>query len=82
MGCINNIRIKDKKFTSIITSNQLQNEANEKMKLSQPLNKQIFLNRHFEDIPQTHISQNIDDLIENNPLPFVKIKKKKNSMQI
>ena len=80
MGCINNIKIQDKKFTSIVKSNQLLlNETNENRKYSQPLNEQIFSKRNFENIPHKHMSQNIDDLIENNPLPFVKIKRKKKS---
>ena len=82
MGCINNIKIQDKKYsTSVITSNQLisKKKENENRKYSQPLNEPIFSKRQFEDIPQAHITQTIDDLIENNPLPFVKIRRKKKS---
>ena len=47
---------------------------------SHPLNEYIFSKRDIEDISRTVISQSIDDLIENNPLPFVKIKRKKNHL--
>ena len=82
MGCIQNVKIHDKKFTSVITSNQLNNDVNEKRK-AQPKTEHIYSNKrfsNFEDIPQTNIYQSSEDLIENNPLPFVKIKRKKNHL--
>ena len=80
MGCINNIKIKDKKCACIITSNQIKKGIIEKRKYSHPLNNHIFSKRDIEDNSRTVISQSIDDLIENNPLPFVKIKKKINHL--
>ena len=80
MGCISNIKIKDKRCTCIITSNQIKKEVIEKRKYSHPLNEYILSKRDNEDISRTVISQSIDDIIENNPLPFVKIKRKKNHL--
>ena len=79
MGCINNIKINDKKFTSVIISNQITNEVNEKRR-SHPLTEHIYSKRKIEYIPKTHISQSLEDLIENNPLPFVKIKRNKHHL--
>ena len=81
MGCIHNIKIHDKKFTSVITSNKMNNEVNERrsqMTIEHIYSKKQILN--FEDIPQTNIYQNLEDLIENNPLPFVKIKRNKKNL--
>ena len=78
MGCMYNIKIRDKKYSSIILSNQLNNEVKEKRKYSQPLNQHIYSRKHFEEIPQSNISQTAENIIENNPLPFVKIKRKRN----
>ena len=72
MGCIQGIKIHGR--TSVIISNQLNNEINEKRK-SQALTEHIYSKRH-----QINISQTINDLIENNPLPFVKIKRKSNHL--
>ena len=80
MGCINNVKIKDKKCTYIVRSNQLKKEVIERRKYSHPINEHIFSKRDIEDISRTVISQSIDDLIENNPLPFVKIKRKNNHL--
>ena len=78
MGCMYNIKIKDKKYTSIIISNQLNHEVNEKRKYSHPLNEHIYSKKHFEELPQTNFTQSVENIIENNPLPFVKIKRKRN----
>ena len=81
MGCIHNIKTHDKKFISVITSNKLKNEGNEKR--SQMTSEHIYSKKqilNFEDTPQTNIYQNLDDLIENNPLPFVKIKRNKHNL--
>ena len=80
MGCIHNIKAHDKKYTSVITSNKFKNEVNEKRR-SQMTTEHIYSKKrilNFEDAPQTNIYQNLEDLIENNPLPFVKIKRNKN----
>ena len=78
MGCMYNIKIQDQKYTSIIVSNQLIHEVKEKRKYSQPLNQHIFSKKHFEENPNENISQTAKNIIENNPLPFVKIKRKRN----
>ena len=81
MGCIHNVKIHDKKFTSVITSNKMNNEVNERksqMTIEHIYSKKQILN--FEDTPQTNIYQNLEDLIENNPLPFVKIKRSKKNL--
>ena len=71
MGCINNVKIRDKKC--IIKSNQMTN--NEKRnKLSLATCKQIYAKKLNEENHLTNISQNVESMIENNPLPFVKIK--------
>ena len=76
MGCINNIRIGDKKH--IIKSNKMNNI--EKMKrASHAISEKIYIKKSYED-PVTSVSQNIDNMIENNPLPFVKIKIKKHHL--
>ena len=78
MGCINNIKIKDKKYTSVITISPLIHDIKEK-RMSQPLNQHIYSKKIIEDNSQTVISQGKEDIIENNPLPFVKIKPKRKS---
>ena len=78
MGCINNIKIKDSKFTTVITSNQLL--KNEK-RISDATSDQIYSKKQNENsFPQTNISKNIDMLIANNPLPFVKIIRRKSHL--
>ena len=76
MGCINNIRIRDKK--KIIKSNQMiKNEK--KQKPSRAMSDKLYIKKFFED-PVTTVSQNVESMIENNPLPFVKIKIKKHHL--
>ena len=79
MGCINNIKIKDKKYTPLIVSNKCPNDVSEKRKYSHQLKENIYSKRNFEDTSKANISQtkSIAYLIENNPLEFVKIKPKK-----
>ncbi len=77
MGCINNIKIRDTNITSVIVSKQLPKEIKEKRKYSNPLNQHINSKTQYNEKRQTIISKNIEELIENNPLPFVKIKQKK-----
>ena len=79
MGCIHNTKTPDKKFTSVIVSNQLVNENNGKRNYSQPFTEQIYSKKHYEDMHQTNSSY-IEELIEKNPLPFVKIKLKNNHL--
>ena len=76
MGCINNIRIGDKK--KIIKSNQIINNETKK-RISHEINEKTYIKKSFED-PVTSVSQNVDSMIENNPLPFVKIKIKKHHL--
>ena len=76
MGCINIIRIRDKK--KIIKSNQMiKNE--EKKKPSHAMSEKLYIKKFFED-PVTTVAQNVESMIENNPLPFVKIKIKKHHL--
>ncbi len=75
MGCINCINTKDKKYTTIVYNNQLMLETNEKNQSRNSLND-LYGKRLFEEKKQSIVTQNIEDLIENNPLPFVKIKRK------
>ena len=70
MGCIN------KSYMTTIRANKLNKE---KRKFSEVTSIQIYSKKLYKDnFPQKNSSQNIDCLIENNPLPFVKIKRKKN----
>ena len=77
MGCINNIRIGDKK--NIIKSKQI-NDNGKRKRLSHAISEQIYMKKYYEDNPLTNISYNLESMIENNPLPFVKIKVKKNHL--
>ncbi len=76
MGCINCINIKDGKYTTIVATNQLNYETNESRKDYKRSIENIYKKRLFEEKKQTIVTQNIEDFIENNPLPFVKIKRK------
>ena len=76
MGCINNIKIGDKK--NIIKSNQMINKEKGK-KVYHSISEKIYIKKSYEE-PVTSISQNVESMIENNPLPFVKIKIKKNHL--
>ena len=80
MGCIGSSKLKDRKYTYIIVSNNLNNKTNDISKYSsQCRNEIIYSKRISEDYPLTNISQNDEDLIEN-PLPFVRTKRKKNNI--
>ena len=77
MGCINNKNIIEKKC--IIKSKQMAD--NEKRKrLSHVISEHIYTKKLYEDNHLTNTSPNIENMIENNPLPFVKIIKKKNHL--
>ena len=71
MGCINNVKIRNK--NCIIKPNQMTN--NEKRnKLSLATCEHISSKKINEEKNLTDISQNLKSMIDNNPLPFVKIK--------
>ena len=65
--------IKDKKYTVTIISNLYENNSNNKNKFSLILNENIIINNTLK----TKDSIKVNDIIENNPFPFVKIKPKK-----
>ena len=65
--------IKDKKYTVTIISNLYENNSNNKNKFSLILNENIIINNTLK----TKDSIKINDIIENNPFPFVKIRPKK-----
>ena len=65
--------IKDKKYTVTIISNLYENNSNKKNKFSLILNENIIINNTLK----TKDSIKVNDIIENNPFPFVKIKPKK-----
>ena len=77
MGCIP--RINQKSIINVITSNKTNPKLNEKKDLNEENNILIYKEKKNEDfIRQTSISKKVQYLIDNNPLPFVKIKRKKN----
>ena len=65
--------IKDKKYTVTIISNLYENNSIKKNKFSIILNENIIINNTLK----TKDSIKVNDIIENNPFPFVKIKPKK-----
>ena len=65
--------IKDKKYTVTIISNLYENNSKNKKKFSLILNENIIINNTLK----TKDSIKVNDIIENNPFPFVKIKPKK-----
>ncbi len=77
MGCINNVKIRDKKY--IIKSNPMTNYETRK-KLSLVTCEQIYAKKVYDENHLTNFSQNVESMIENNPLPFVKIKIKKHHL--
>ena len=77
MGCISNKRNIDKKY--IIKSSQMTNIVNRK-KSSLATCEQIYSKKLYEKNKFTNISQNVENMIENNPLPFVKIKMNKHQI--
>ena len=78
MGCINCISTKDGKYTTVVITNNLTLETNEKRKLSKLSIDNLDKKKLFEEKKHSVVTQNIEELIENNPLPFVKIKRKSN----
>ena len=77
MGCINNVGIKDKKY--IIKSNQITNNEKKKKPSLETCGK-IYSKKLYEEKHFTNTSPNVENMIENNPLPFVKIKMKKHHL--
>ena len=76
MGCIN--RMNPKTQINVITSNNMIQDMNKEKILKKEEQIQIYHNKNSEEVNrQTNISQKIESIIDNNPLPFVKIKKKK-----
>jgi len=78
MGCINNCKIKYKKCTNIIVTNKRAKESNENenIQICQQTNEQIYTFKKIESFSEDNLFQDPDELVNNNPLPFVKIKKK------
>ena len=76
MGCLPG---KQQKLQiQVIKHDNIISNINEKNSLDEKANVCIYKQKNNEDFnTQTGISQNIQSLIDNNPLPFVKIKKKK-----
>ena len=77
MGCIGNKRNIDKKY--IIKPNQMTNIENRK-KSSLATCEQVYSKKLYEENNMTNLLQNVESMIENNPLPFVKIKMKKHQI--
>ena len=75
MGCIPG---KQQKLQiQVIKSNKILSNINENNNIDEKENIFIYKQKNNEDFnKQTSISQNVQSMIDNNPLPFVKIKKK------
>ena len=75
MGCIPG---KQQKLQiQVIKSNEILSNINENNNIDEKENICIYKQKNNEDFnKQTSISQNVQSMIDNNPLPFVKIKKK------
>ena len=74
MGCIcKNI---NKPQINVITSNKMIPTLTEKVYLVNGEQLQIYKKNNNDFNRQTSISKNVQNLIDNNPIPFVKIKKK------
>ena len=76
MGCINCISTQDGKYTTAVITSNLTLETNEKRKFSKLSHDNLDKKKLFEEKKQSVVTQNIEELIENNPLPFVKIRRK------
>ena len=79
MGCIN--KITPKTQINVITSTKLTQDIKETNIIQKEDQIKLYSKKNNEELNrQTSISQsqNIEHLIDNNPLPFVKIIKKKN----
>ena len=77
MGCL--AGIKQKPHIYVTSSNKMIPKIEEKNNLDKENIIQIYKRKNIEEVnKQTSISQNVQSLIANNPIPFVKIIKKKN----
>ena len=75
MGCL--AGIKQKSHIYVTSSNKMIPKIEEKNNVDKENIIQIYKRKNIEEVnKQTSISQN--SLIDNNPIPFVKIIKKKN----
>ena len=74
MGCI--CKNNHKPQINIITSNKMIPTLQEKVYSAEGEQVQIYKKNNNDFNRQTSISQNVQSLIDNNPIPFVKIKKK------
>ena len=74
MGCI--IKKNNKPQIKVITSNKMNTTIKEKVNIKDENQIQIYKKNNDDFNCQTIISKNVEYLIENNPIPFVKIKKK------
>ena len=75
MGCIPG---KQQKLQiQVLKSNKILSNINENNNIDEKENICIYKQKNNDDFnKQTSISQNVQSMIDNNPLPFVKIKKK------
>ena len=75
MGCIPG---KQQKLQiQVSKSNKILSNINENNNIDEKENICIYKQKNNDDFnKQTSISQNVQSMIDNNPLPFVKIKKK------
>ena len=73
MGCINNIKIRDKKYPSVIVSNRMLKDLNNSRNTEYQSEK-IYSKKKLSQF--SNLSQKDEDFMDNNPLPFVKIKRK------
>ena len=74
MGCLcqNNHKLQ----INVITSNKMSPKSTEKDYLINGEQVQIYKKNNDDFNRQTNISKHVQNLIDNNPIPFVKIKKK------
>ncbi len=61
---------------NVITSNKMLPTLTEKVYSVNGEQVQIYKKNNDDFNRQTSISQNVQNIIDNNPIPFVKIKKK------
>ena len=74
MGCLCNNNHKTQ--INVITSNKMLPTLKEKVYSVNGEQVQIYKKNNDDFNRQTSISQNVQNIIDNNPIPFVKIKKK------
>ena len=74
MRCI--IKKNNKPQIKVITSNKMNTTIKEKVNIKDENQIQIYKKNNDDFNRQTSISQNVQNIIDNNPIPFVKIKKK------